>query len=302
METTALVTVDAGFDSEALLASFFRGRTANTLAAYRADLGQFADWLQEAPADACRALLAHGSASGHDLVERYLAHLSARYAPSSVKRKLASLKALVKAARERDVVTWTLNVRAPAGRKRRDTAGPGHEVIVRMMELANQGDTPMGRRNLLCIAALYWLGLRRTELLSLDLEHVDLAARRIWVLGKGRSEREPMSIPGNLADLIESYLEVRGTKPGPLIQSMHGNRFDVSDLYIMVVELSTKAGKRTTPHGLRHTAITQACAMTGGDIARVQRFSRHADPRTVMEYVDNLEDAAGDLAAQLSNQ
>jgi integrase/recombinase XerC len=47
---------------------------------------------------------------------------------------------------------------------------------------------------------------------------------------------------------------------------------------------------------LRHEAITRALDRTHGDIRTVQRFSRHADPKTLLRYDDRRRDLAGDVA------
>ena len=47
---------------------------------------------------------------------------------------------------------------------------------------------------------------------------------------------------------------------------------------------------------LRHEAITRALDKTNGDVRTVQRFSRHADPRTLLLYDDHRLDQAGDVA------
>ena len=65
----------------------------------------------------------------------------------------------------------------------------------------------------------------------------------------------------------------------------------------IVRRLGEEAGiPHLRPHGLRHTAITQALELTRGDIRAVQRFSRHKDPRTVVLYDDAREDKAGEVA------
>ncbi len=50
------------------------------------------------------------------------------------------------------------------------------------------------------------------------------------------------------------------------------------------------------PHGLRHAAITEALDLLGGDVRRVQRFSRHRDVRVLNAYDDNRQDLAGEVA------
>ncbi len=55
-------------------------------------------------------------------------------------------------------------------------------------------------------------------------------------------------------------------------------------------------GLKTWPHGLRHAAITEALDLTGGDVRKVQRFSRHRDLQTLTIYDDNRVDLAGEVS------
>jgi integrase/recombinase XerC len=71
----------------------------------------------------------------------------------------------------------------------------------------------------------------------------------------------------------------------------------------MVQTLSRRAGlkNRTRPHGLRHQGITRALDLAGGDVRKVQRFSRHAKLETLLKYDDARRDDAGHLAAALGD-
>jgi integrase/recombinase XerC len=68
----------------------------------------------------------------------------------------------------------------------------------------------------------------------------------------------------------------------------------------MVAWLGGRAGLRTWPHVLRHTAVTQALQLTNGDFRKVARFSRHADIRTIQHYDDNREDLGGQVAQMVA--
>jgi integrase len=68
----------------------------------------------------------------------------------------------------------------------------------------------------------------------------------------------------------------------------------------MVRELGRKIGLKVWPHGLRHTAITEALDLTGGNVRAVQRFSRHRDVRVLERYDDNRRDLGGEVAKQVA--
>ena len=66
----------------------------------------------------------------------------------------------------------------------------------------------------------------------------------------------------------------------------------------MVTRLGDRAGlqRKALPHGLRHQGITRLLDLVGGDVRKVQRFSRHAKIETVMRYDDHRRDDAGALS------
>ncbi len=57
---------------------------------------------------------------------------------------------------------------------------------------------------------------------------------------------------------------------------------------------------RVRPHGLRHAAITEALALTGGDLRAVGRYSRHRDLRVLALYDDSRADLAGEVARKVA--
>jgi integrase/recombinase XerC len=68
----------------------------------------------------------------------------------------------------------------------------------------------------------------------------------------------------------------------------------------ILATLGASLGVRVRPHGLRHTAIT-ALLDSGAGLREAQRFSRHADPRTLMRYDDNRSDISGEMARIVSD-
>src|SRR5262249_20304498 len=156
------------------------------------------------------------------------------------------------------------------------------------------------------LRCLYDLALRRAEVVGLDLEDLDLAAGTLAVLGKGRTEKSSVTLPGPTKAALEAWLAIRGPTPGPLFRSLDrarkGNgRLTGGAVYLMVRKLGRKAGLETRPHGLRHAAITEALDLTG-DVRAVQKFSRHRDVRTLERYDDARQDLAGEVAKKVAEE
>lgn len=79
---------------------------------------------------------------------------------------------------------------------------------------------------------------------------------------------------------------------------VYRGRLSTRAIATVVAKLARAAGATTKvrPHGLRHTAITEALRATGGDLTKTKDFSRHKDIRTVGIYNDNRENHGLEVA------
>lgn len=289
-----------------LLGAFLAGRRPTTLRAYRKDLADFADFLGAANAHEAIALLVAGSAGqANALVLGYKAHLTDRgLAPATIARRLAALRSIVRLARTLGRVTWTIDIPSPRAEAYRDTRGPGLEGWRGMLARAQErATTPKGRRDLALIRLLHDLGLRRGEVVTLDRADVDLEAGTVAVVGKGKSERMPVTLNRPTAAALAGWIAARGEWPGPLFVRLdraaaRPTRLNAGNVARIAKELGRRAGitRGTNPHGLRHQGITRALDLTNGDVRRVRRFSRHAKLETLLRYDDNRRDEAGAIA------
>jgi integrase/recombinase XerC len=142
---------------------------------------------------------------------------------------------------------------------------------------------------------------------GLDIGHVDPTAKTVQVMGKGKREREPLTLPDPTAVALARWLEVRGTDPGPLFVPCHraaasGARLTGESVWLIVRNLAKRAGlsRAVRLHGLRHQAITSALDMTGGDVRAVQRFSRHSKIEVLLHYDDCRRDLGGAVARMVA--
>ena len=135
---------------------------------------------------------------------------------TTINRRLATLRSLVKLANTHGLVTWTLSVKNVPVQPYRDTCGPGRDGFRAMLEAAGAQPGPKGLRDVALLRLLHDLGLRRSEAVRLDIEDVDLPGNRIFLLGRGRSRKEPVSLPEPTRAALAAWLEARGSEPGPL--------------------------------------------------------------------------------------
>lgn len=295
---------------------FAKGRSDKTMRAYRMDLDRFAAWMVDAPpirpadwpaADVGRRrrgaavmrLLAAGPDRAYAMAGLFRAHLRLCSPASTANRRLSCLRSVVKTAAAMGVVDWRLIVRPLAARTARDTRGPGKSAVRMMMHEAAAAGGLKGVRDVAILFLLYGLALRREEVVELDAENVDLKRPAVSVMGKGRDEREWLDLPMRAAETMAAWMAMRGTEDGPLFmtlsRAMNGERLGACGLYTLIVKLGKAVGAKATPHGIRHTAITDAI-LAGHPLPDVAKFSRHRDLRTLQAYYDEVDGTATEIA------
>lgn len=299
-----------------LLGAFFARRSQRTREAYESDLRALALHLGvrhvAGVVEVLRGLLgpeanALGLGWRAAMVERQLA-------PNTVNRRLSSLRSITHLMRTVGAIPWTLDVEGERASRLRDTRGPAEKGVQALLRAARaQRDPWKVARDVALVRLLHDLALRRQEVVTLDLVHVDLAGEPPGVLvqGKGETSRERLSLPDATRTALGEWIAQRGNFPGPLFlagdrrRRRYGvvQRLTGEGVRLVLATLSARALlPRVRPHGLRHAAITTALDATSGDLRRVQRFSRHADVRTLQVYDDNRADLGGEVACLVAER
>ncbi len=301
-------------DPAEVLALLEAETTPATRRAYRQGILKFAAWCGDpSPDEAARRLLAEGPGPANALVLRYRAGLlAAEAAPATVNLRLAALRALVRLARVCGLVTWSLDVRGVRVEVLRDTRGPGVVRFRKMLRVASRSTPIKAARDGALLRLLGDLALRRAEVEALDVSDVETETPGIWVKRKGKMEKERLGLPTATWAALSAWLAVRpGGASGALFLSLDRRgglgRLTGSGLYRVVRYLGDKAGVRTRPHGLRHTAITVAverAAELGRPLMDVLAYSGHA-PGSVgllVRYRDVYDDHQGQIASLVADE
>jgi len=283
--------------------AFLAGRRATTLRTYAIALRDFQRFVG-APtmADAARRVLGGSHGDANRLAHAWVCTLRERgLSAASINLRITALRSLVKLARVQGLVPWTLEVQGVRSEPYRDTRGPGRRGVRALLEQVEGATTPLETRDRALVRLLVDLALRRGEVVALDVEDVDLVAATVAVLGKGKTGKTKITLPEPTKEALAAWLDVRGDAPGPLFLGLSRGRargrLTGTSLARIVRRLGAMAGvEGLRPHGLRHAAITAALDLTHGDVRAVQRFSRHADPRTLLLYDDARRDGAGEVA------
>ena len=282
-----------------------RNFSAHTIRSYAADLDQFARFLAAgaaAAADMTAEDLLQVEVPGPDELDgRILAAqpLEVRamlammrnsgYSKATIARKLASIRSfykyLVRTARlESSPVSV---IRTPKQDKRLPKC-LDIEQITALLE-APDTTTLLGARDRAILETIYSAGLRISELVGLNVEHLENRSRVLRIAGKGRKER---LVPlGSMAmTAIEHYLRMRSLTPGrgvrgPLFINRHGSRLSARSVRRRLDGYLAAAGipVHISPHTLRHSFATHMLN-AGADLRSVQELLGHESLSTTQIY------------------
>lgn len=168
-----------------------------------------------------------------------------------------------------------------------------HDELERLF---NQPDiaSPAGLRDRAILELLFSSGLRVSELVGLDRDHINLKRREFMVRGKGQKDR-PIFISSAAASWLERYLSHREDNSRPLFIRYSGNksidrsgnflRLTARSIQRMVSRYAVLAGivKRVSPHTLRHSFATDLVS-NGADLRSVQAMLGHSNISTTQIY------------------
>ena len=141
-----------------------------------------------------------------------------------------------------------------------------------------------------CILALLMAtGMRKSALLSINIEDVDLESNQITVIDKGNKYFN-YPIPGNVVNILNEWVEFRkkyleGKQCNALFISSHKQRIDIGTIDYTVKKYSEKAlGKGISPHKIR-AGFASINYNNTSDLIFVQRAMGHSYSSTTERYI-----------------
>ena len=156
-------------------------------------------------------------------------------------------------------------------------------------------DSEQGLRDRAIIELLFSSGLRVSELVNLNRDHINLKRREFMVRGKGQKDR-PVFVSQHAAEQVENYLQARQDSLPALFLSysrrstkptMSGDyrRFSARSIQRMISHYARLAGitKHVSPHTMRHSFATDLL-MNGADLRSVQSLLGHSSISTTQVY------------------
>lgn len=259
-----------------------QGRAARTVEEYKADILAFAAFMKGGDG------LVHATQSD---IRRFVVELMGErgYAATGVRRKLAALRSFYKylmleRVREENPAQ---NVPAPKSERRLPKVLSEDEVASVLRTSVGGRSDELRLRDRAMLELLYASGIRRAELVGLNLEDVDLGRRTARVLGKGRKERIVL-LNDAAAEAITAYLGVRARSTDQaLFLSRHKSRMSLRQAWVIFREAVAGSGiaKSASPHVMRHSFATHLLE-NGADLVTIKELLGHESLATTQIYTN----------------
>jgi site-specific recombinase XerD len=260
---------------------------------------------QEALQEFCAWTAARDEPLTKPLLETWRTALLARgLSVSSVNQKLSAVRLLLRQAADRGALSHEEAIRlaSVANLKQSGTRLGKWLTEKEASRLLSVPDptTRIGLRDRAILALLVGCGLRRDELVRLEVRHLQLREER-WVLldleGKGR-RRRTVAVPLWVRRLIEDWLVRSGVSAGVLFRTVRkGGKKTGPDqplsedaIYSLVKQCGAAIGHPDlAPHDLRRTCA-KLCRKAGGDLEQIQFLLGHASIKTTQAYLGTEQD------------
>jgi integrase/recombinase XerC len=262
--------------------------SAHTIRSYHNDLDQFFSYLSsnEIPKDPREITSYHVRSWIVSLMDSGIAAVS-------VHRKISCLRVFFKYLRKEGVTkNDPLEKVVLPKRKKTLPVFVGEEELDKLLDQNNFGDDFNGIRNRTIIELLYLTGIRRSELIGLKNNDVDLQEATVKVTGKRNKQRIiPLTKPFTIR--LEEYLRVRNEFTETMdtewfFITEKGNKLYDKFVYNVVkgyLSMVTTIEKRS-PHILRHTFATHMLNH-GADLNAIKEFLGHANLSATQVYTHN---------------
>lgn len=261
-----------------------RNYSDKTIIAYQNDIGDFVTFLEGLALDYLKV--------GYDGVRLWIVELSEQGLTNrSINRKTSALSSYYKfLLKIEEVETNPLYLhRSLKVEKKLQLPFSVKEIDVVRAMFEGKDDFE-SLRDLLIVEMLYCLGLRRAELVALELKDVDFYLHQVKIYGKGSKERV-VPMLASLEELVKLYLEsrreimVKDTGVKSLLVNISGKKIDEMFVYRIINGYFSNATtkEKKSPHMLRHSFATHLLE-GGADINSIKELMGHESLSTTQGY------------------
>ncbi|AOT68133.1 site-specific tyrosine recombinase XerD [Geosporobacter ferrireducens] len=255
----------------------------NTLESYKRDISQYIEFLQD------KSVISFKDTNKTTIIT-YLLHLQKMgKATATISRSLASIRSLYQFLLNEKMIEKdpTLNLESPKSEKKLPSVLSLKEVELLLAQPDEKSEK--GVRDKAMLELLYATGIRVTELVSLDHNHLNLDMGYIKCCNGAKERIIPI---GSMArDAIGKYVTqcrqnlVRDQEEKSLFVNYHGSRLTRQGFWKIIKMYTQKAkiNKKITPHTLRHSFAIHLI-QNGADLRSVQEMLGHSDISTTQIY------------------
>jgi integrase/recombinase XerD len=274
-----------------------RGSSKNTIDAYRNDLNGFRKFLAER----------NGSGNGdpakvitRDSILDYIADLNARrYAKATVARKVAAVKSFCAYLLDHGDLTSNPAAQVDSPRAPKPVPKPmSTDEVDALLHEPSKYQSPEAIRDAAMLELMYATGMRVTELVSLNMDSLQVNVAPAWVrcLGKGSKERT-IPVHEQAVEALDRYLTtgrpqlLKNRPHQALFVNRRGERLTRQGFWLILKGYAKSAGieAHVTPHTLRHSFATHLLR-GGASVRDVQELLGHANVSTTQVYTQLADD------------
>jgi integrase/recombinase XerC len=259
----------------------------HTVKAYEADLLSFAAFLELNKFNSVDLI-------DYSIIRTWIVELSeSGMSNTSINRKMSSLKAYYKFLMRIEVISThpLLKFKSLKQPKKVQVPFSSQEVDDVLQQFASSEDFE-GVRDRAIVGLLFATGIRRAELISIRLDHLNLQERTLKVIGKRNKERIVPLIQ-EAVEFLECYLELRNNleliiDKDNLFLSLNGVKLSQTFVYKIINSYFSivSAKSKKSPHVLRHTFATQMLN-SGADLNSVKELLGHSSLASTQVYTHN---------------
>ena len=235
--------------------------------------------------------------------------LAESYAPATVNKALSALRGVLREAWRLGLMTGedfhrASDLEAVRGETLPRGRALGAGELAALMGTCSKDPGPAGARDAALLALAYGAGLRRSEVVALDLADYEPETGQLTVrAGKGHKDRTAWVTNGSSLALAD-WLAVRGDEPGPLFAAigkggrLSQDRLSGQAVHVLLAKRAREAGvAHLSPHDLRRSFVSHLLD-AGADITTVAKMAGHASVTTTARY-DRRGEVAKKRAAEL---
>ena len=256
--------------------------SANTVSSYMRDLGQYQDWLQQKKTDIKKAK--------NTLLQEYIKRLEQLgKSPATTSRFLASSKSFYAYMLAKGYIKTN-----PSSSLKAKKVQKSYPEVLTSKEVELFLEQPQcvdakGFRDHAMLELLYATGIRVSELISLDMEDLNLAAGFIRCENRGKERIIPLyhTAVKALNDYVRNIRPqlIADSEEQALFVNMNGERMSRQGFWKIIKHYQEKAGieKDITPHTLRHSFAVHLLE-NGADLRSIQEMLGHADISSTQIY------------------